>query len=256
MKMRKIILIFTFYLLAVVSFGQSHGKLKSVTVKTGFKPKTIEKYYIDKKSNARFGEYKKFSGETILLTGYYNNNLKDSIWSEYSIYGNIIAQGEYSKDKKVENWYYFSFKGDTIQIYDHTKATMILYDTIKEKKLYPKNMLPGNSDTIVDNSAFTKTDKKPIYIGGKTKIRDIIMKNIHYPAIDRSNGIQGVSYVLFVVDREGNTVNVSIKNSISETIDEESKRVISLLGKNWVPGVHEGKKVNCYYIIPLMYKLN
>ena len=96
----------------------------------------------------------------------------------------------------------------------------------------------------------------PIFIGGTTLIHNIIMTNLAYPIIDAENGVKGVSYVVFTVDKEGDIINVHTKNSISQGIDKEAVRLVELLGDNWEPGEQNGKKVNVEFTLPLTFKLD
>ena len=124
--MRNILIITLIFLSLFQASCQSDNGLKMITNKRGANPKTIEKYYIDKKANkVKTGKFEKFKGKELVQTGFYKNDLRDSIWTDYSLDGKIIAQGKFQDDRKIGLWYYLSFKGDTIQIYNHTDRLLV-----------------------------------------------------------------------------------------------------------------------------------
>ena len=251
-----ITIILIFFSLIQVSC-QSETNLKLITKNRGVSPKSIEKYYVVRNNKKiRTGKYEKYKGVVLVETGYYKNNLRDSIWTDYSLDGNIIAQGNFKNDYKVGLWYYLSFQGDTIQIYNHTDKIMVYYNIEKERELFPHKILLNGLDTEIDTSKLTIADKIPVFIGGTTMIHNLIITNLTYPVIDAENGKKGVSKVAFTIDKEGKINNVYTKNTISEGIDKEAIRLVNLLGDNWEPGEQNGKKVNVEFVLPLTFSFD
>jgi protein TonB len=58
----------------------------------------------------------------------------------------------------------------------------------------------------------------------------------------------------FVVDRDGNVINVKILRSLASECDAEVIRVIQASPK-WVPGIYKGEKVKQQFVMPVVFKL-
>ena len=75
-----------------------------------------------------------------------------------------------------------------------------------------------------------------------------------YPAIAKSNGIEGRVIVQFVVDRSGGIKNAQILRDIGAGCGKEAIRVVNSMPK-WIPGKQRGRLVNVQYTLPVVFKL-
>ena len=114
-----------------------------------------------------------------------------------------------------------------------------------------------------NNSTLNTTDKiydwvpieqKPEFPGGETALLKYIGKNIKYPRKARWKGIQGTTYINFVIDKNGNVIDVVVAHGINSLLDAEAVRVIKSMPK-WKPGKQEGKNVSVKYTVPIKFKL-
>jgi protein TonB len=65
-----------------------------------------------------------------------------------------------------------------------------------------------------------------------------------YPESAREANIQGRVTVMFVIDKEGNVINVRARGSVGGSeLEEEAIRIVNLLPQ-FKPGIHRGKPVN------------
>lgn len=106
-------------------------------------------------------------------------------------------------------------------------------------------------------------DDKPLFMAeimpsfpeGKNAMDKFISDNLKYPEEAQAKGIQGRVTVRFVVSKTGDIVTPEIIRGIDPDCDKEALRVISAMPK-WLPGKHEGKNVNVYFTLPVIFKLN
>jgi len=97
-------------------------------------------------------------------------------------------------------------------------------------------------------------DQMPEYPGGMEELYNLIRRKLVYPQQARDYNIQGTTLVEFVVSKDGKVDRVTVKVSSNPILDKEAVRVVSELPK-WIPGKMNGKPVNCYYSIPIAFKL-
>ena len=81
-----------------------------------------------------------------------------------------------------------------------------------------------------------------------------IQENFEYPEEARELGEQGTVWIEFVVEKDSLLTNIKVVKSVSESLDSECIRVISIM-PNWGPGEHAGKPVSVRYTIPIKAKI-
>lgn len=105
-----------------------------------------------------------------------------------------------------------------------------------------------------------RVEKKPAYPGGDEELLKDIQENLVYPEDAKKDSIQGYVLVRFVIDKEGHITNREILKFDyayidSPAFDSAALDVLSHL-KTFIPGEQHGKKVNVYYTLPIMFKLD
>ncbi|MBC9798439.1 M56 family metallopeptidase [Sinomicrobium weinanense] len=80
-----------------------------------------------------------------------------------------------------------------------------------------------------------------------------VRKYFRYPEEAQEQGIQGRVSVMFIIDKEGNIVNIK-KRGPSPLLEEEAVRIIEKLPK-MTPGKQGGETVNVPFSIPITFKL-
>jgi TonB family protein len=108
---------------------------------------------------------------------------------------------------------------------------------------------------VVSDMIFTAVEQNPEFPGGDAEFGKFLQKNIHYPAVDKKNNIQGKVYITFVVEADGHLSNEKVVRTPSESLGKEALRVIKLSPK-WKPGVQNGKKVRVQYTIPVNFAMD
>ncbi len=84
-------------------------------------------------------------------------------------------------------------------------------------------------------------------------LREHVRKNFKYPKKAKEQGIQGKVYIQFVVDKEGNVIEVK-KRGPDVLLENEGQRIIKKLPK-MIPAKVDGKAVEVPIFIPITFKL-
>lgn len=112
------------------------------------------------------------------------------------------------------------------------------------------NFAVDTAEIIVDF-----VDKNPEPLGGVSGLRAYISRNIKYPVPAQENGIQGTVYLRFEVKKDGSIGIVQVLKSVDKLLDDEAVRVLKTLPK-FKPGMINGKPVNVWFSIPVVFKLS
>ncbi|MDR0294774.1 MAG: energy transducer TonB [Prevotellaceae bacterium] len=108
---------------------------------------------------------------------------------------------------------------------------------------------------IDDDIPVVAVDEKPKFMSGdENEFTKWVLKNMTYPDVAIDNRIQGRVICSFVVNTQGNVVDVKILRGVDPTLDREAVRVISMSPK-WVPGKHYGKPARVKYTFPVIFQL-
>ncbi|MCB0379773.1 MAG: TonB family protein [Flavobacteriales bacterium] len=94
----------------------------------------------------------------------------------------------------------------------------------------------------------------PEFIGGTAKLFEYLGKNLKYPELAKTTGIQGKVFVQFVVDKNGKIKDVKVLQGINALLDKEALRVVSEM-PDWKAGKQHGKPVSVIYNLPISFKL-
>jgi TonB family protein len=117
------------------------------------------------------------------------------------------------------------------------------------------SMLQYDADDIsVSNEVYSKVDEVPEFKGGFDALGEFISQNLQYPLTARQQGIEGTSYIEFIVETDGTVTNVKTLRGISGECDAEAERVVKSFPK-WIPGKNAGQVVRTKFVIPISYKL-
>jgi len=107
----------------------------------------------------------------------------------------------------------------------------------------------------VDTAAvYTYVPQMPVYPGGDQSRRDFIAANTKYPLAAGREGVQGIVYISFVVDKAGTIKNAKVERGIGSGCDEEALRVVNLMPR-WEPGLKDGVAVNVKIILPVSFRI-
>lgn len=155
----------------------------------------------------------------------------------------------------------------------YTKSDSYYNESGSLKNGYKDGVWSGNGIKI--NTSFTEIYQDGSFVSGKSKeedgteheyntlevkpepkkgIQDFykhIGNEFTYTRASIKNKIKGKIIVKFVVDRNGDIVEVQIVEGLGYGLDEEAIRVVSSYKKGWTPGLQKGRTVRCQYQIPI-----
>ena len=92
-------------------------------------------------------------------------------------------------------------------------------------------------------------DQSPTIIGGLSSL----YLNIDYPLEARDQGIQGLTVLMFIVEKDGSTSDVEVIKSLHPACD--SAAVAAVSRTLFKPGVQDGKEVRVKMRLPIRFKL-
>lgn len=238
--MKKTIMITLLISQVMMSFGQD---LKTVKKKENEREGKATFYVLASNDTIKHGDYKvkSYMGSRIVLKGQYNNNSKVGLWVE-QYYGGFYkgpkATGYYENNKKVGEWIYFTYDGDTAQIYNWSLNKLISLNlcgvdtfkhTVIENGIESKHKLdcpPTCASGI--HYFFHELDKVIIN-------RDDLFKNID------NYTHQFKTEISFTLDKDSTITIVSFSTEENKELKEIIEKFIK--SYNWIPGKLEGKEV-------------
>jgi TonB family protein len=106
-----------------------------------------------------------------------------------------------------------------------------------------------------DDIPFVVVEEMPMFPGGDSALLAYIVNNTKYPALAKTNNIQGRVIARFCVNKEGGVDRVSILKGVDPQLDAEAIRVVSTLPV-FKPGKQGGKAVSVWYMVPITFTLN
>ncbi len=126
-----------------------------------------------------------------------------------------------------------------------------------EVKIESMSPNPAMDNLPVDESeteVFTNVDKMPEFQGGEKAMYQYLVSNFNYPENALENNIEGKVVVRFIVDKDGYVTDAKVVKSVNEDLDKEALRIVSKMPQ-WIPGENNDKKVNTYFVLPILFKL-
>jgi len=105
-----------------------------------------------------------------------------------------------------------------------------------------------------DEQVFTIVEEMPSFPGGEAELFKYLGRNLNYPQTARNDGVSGVVYLTFVVEKNGRLRDAKVLRGIGGGCDEEALRLVSSMPP-WIPGRQRGKPVNVQYNLPIRFTL-
>ncbi|MCB2219746.1 MAG: M56 family metallopeptidase [Bacteroidetes bacterium] len=105
------------------------------------------------------------------------------------------------------------------------------------------------------DAVFTVVEKMPTFKGGPEAFAEYFSTNVKYPDIPRKKGIDGTSFVTFIVEKDGSISNVELLRGFNDACDQEAVRVVKAMPA-WNPGMEKGKAVRVKFNVPVKFVLD
>lgn len=171
--------------------------------------------------------------------GNYKDGVMDGYWVSYHKDTNVIWFTTTYEDGipvgKLES-YYLSGKLKRVQTYSKKrgKATGKCYDENGKK-------IP-----------FTQFEIMPV---AGYSIPNYLRKTMTYPDNSRNNNIEGRIIIRFKIDTTGGIKDAKVVKSLSPETDAEALRAVVNMPP-WQSGIQDDKKVEVFFNLPIVYKLD
>jgi len=107
----------------------------------------------------------------------------------------------------------------------------------------------------VKDEIFIIVENMPEYRnGGLENFHKYIQEKVKYPQAAIELGLEGTVFVSFVVDKNGDVINLTITRGIDPLLDNEVIAAIEN-AERWKPGMQTGRKVNVAMAMPVTFRL-
>ncbi len=106
----------------------------------------------------------------------------------------------------------------------------------------------------VTEKVYTWAEEMPKFPGGDSELLKFFSQNLVYPEIAKRAEVEGKVILSFIVDKNGNIIDVEVAKSIGAGCDEEAMRVLNIMPR-WIPGKQNGNPVLTRINIPVVFKL-
>jgi len=250
-----------------------------LTSKRSENPYFLEEFYVLKSDkNIRHGSYKKLGyRKSIMVSGYYKNNQKDSTWTDYFWRTEIIksqgnykdgvkngiwfeyfqigekntlqSKGEHRNGEKIGLWEFYNGKKELVQKYDYDKMELIYFMVNKEE---------NKEHEVKSNTGIEKIllDRPPFYVGGELQLMKAIgNSSITYPPQARDSEISGMVWISCYINENGKATDFKVHKGIGGGCDEEALRAAKEIPNQWIPGQLNGETVVAKYLFPVSFTL-
>ena len=115
-------------------------------------------------------------------------------------------------------------------------------------------IVPVYIDPPVKMQIFETVDVSAIFPGGVKEMARYIQKNKQYPTVEKENNLEGICKVKCVITSIGEIMNAEVSKGLSKECDIEALRIVKAMPR-WKPAKVKGVDVNCYYTIPVEFKI-
>ncbi|WP_304608999.1 TonB family protein [Muribaculum intestinale] len=114
--------------------------------------------------------------------------------------------------------------------------------------------IPMEDDDNDEDKIYQVVEQMPEFPGGQAALLKFIGDNLKYPK-EMVGCFQGSIRVRFYVDTLGHVCDPQIIRGMDSALDREVLRVVRLF-PDFIPGQHEGRKVNVYVNLPISFDPN
>ena len=116
------------------------------------------------------------------------------------------------------------------------------------------NQSAGGTATpeVEEEKVYNVVEVKPTFPGGEAALLKWVSKKLEYPSIAKSQKIQGVVVVRFVVLEDGTVGDVVVQKGLHPECDKAAVKCVKSLPR-FTPGMQQGKPVRVWYTLPIRF---
>lgn len=118
---------------------------------------------------------------------------------------------------------------------------------------FPDNKVTTSKESK-NNTIYGYIEPTAVFPGGDMELINWIYTHLKYPEEALKDSIEGRVVVQFVVEKTGKVGEVKIIRSPNPIFDQAAIDVVKTL-PDFIPGKKEGKPADCYFTLPIRFKL-
>ena len=226
--------------------------------------------------------YDSASGK-VLIKGSHVNGLKEGAWYRYfrgtdvisakEMYEQGVLMGEsvsYTMDGKKSvtgnyyggrrdgKWYFYYPSGkEWVKLpYSNDLVDGDLYTYYEDGKT-KRHELYSNGNIVSaicytedgDEAEYTPLITKASFVG---EVTTFIGNELKYPAVSRSQGVEGKVVVDFMVNDDGSLSDLNVTKGLNNELDNEARRIVAAMPK-WTPAQVDGKNIKWPASVPIVF---
>ncbi|MCR5861269.1 energy transducer TonB [Flavobacterium sp. J372] len=158
--------------------------------------------------------------------------------------GVLITPTKYYKNSRLIAIYKYE---DGFEIYKDDKVFKARFQRSPDGSRRLIDITGNDLDEAVAKYFYDAGQIMPMFYGGKNELYSFIGNNVNYSKIKKNTGKVIIG---FVIDAIGKVSEIEVIESSNPELNEEAKRVISIMPR-WQPGHQAGAFVKCKYTIPV-----
>jgi TonB family protein len=234
--------------ITATSFAQDRKKITHKWQNTY--PMISEVFYVQKADRTKKdGPYQMLREGRLLVSGYYNNDQKDSVWEMYGSNSILISRKWYHQGEKTGKWEFFTRTGEPDWTYDFNTQTLthLRSPRVDTATFY---YLTDTGDWVRD-----RLDRGPTGLFSQQEYASYMNRSFRYPVEAFRANQQGKVIISITVDEKGNAADYTVSQHASPALDEEALRVVKGFSQEFLPAKKDGKTVKTLYLSPVVFKL-
>lgn len=152
-------------------------------------------------------------------------------------------------------------KIDTIKIIEDKFVVKyrVKTDTLTPIVYEPKVIInpianPDSFKQYEEELVWQKVDNMPSFPGGEQEMMKYLSKNVYYPDVAYTNGVEGRVVVSFIVEKDGTITHIEIIKEIGFNCGTVCKEVVSNMPKWFIP-TNKGVPVPVKLYLPIDFSL-
>jgi len=137
---------------------------------------------------------------------------------------------------------------------DNTEAPTEMEKSHKEIEKVIINKEKPDIQKIEGTDIYSVVEVMPEYPGGNEAMMAYLGNNIVYPESCKEEGVEGVVFISFIIDKDGMPTELEVLRSPDERLSANALEVVGKMPA-WTPGKQDGEPVKVQYNSPISYKL-
>jgi TonB family protein len=108
---------------------------------------------------------------------------------------------------------------------------------------------------IEEGVTYQFVEKPAQFPGGEEAMRKYLVEHMKYPEEAREKKIEGIVYVEFVIEMDGEVTNVRVRRGAHPLLDQAAVKIVEGM-PHWIPGEQRGRKVRSMFVLPIQFQLS